>query len=170
MDIPPRVAQRAYERWTPNEHGCHISTYSVQSKGYAQIGWQGDDGKMHGTTAHRAAWVHVHGQIPAGMEVDHRIVCDWRCVNVDHLRLLTVAQNRRQEGRAYPVGYCTRGHPDSLRVQTKRGAWICPICKREQTRESYWRVRARDCPGDYPAKFPVSPEMDESATRRNPGT
>lgn len=145
MDVPARVAERAHSRWTRNESGCHISAYSVQSRGYAQIGWQGDDGKMHGTTAHRAAWVHVHGQIVGELDVDHRDpdTCDKRCVNVDHLRLLTPEQNRRRQGRKYPLGFCGRGHPDSERVPNHRGAMICPTCKREQTRESAIRVRAR---------------------------
>ena len=143
LSIPVRVAQRAFERWTLGENGCRISTYSTQSSGYAQIAWLGEDGKYHGTTAHRAAWVHVHGQIDAGMDVDHINVCDTRCVNVGHLRLLTAAQNRRQEGREFPLGFCKRGHPDSERVQNHRGAWICPTCKRKQTRESYLRVRGR---------------------------
>ncbi|MCV7358473.1 HNH endonuclease signature motif containing protein [Mycolicibacterium fluoranthenivorans] len=143
-EIPERVGQRAFDRWTLGENGCHISTYSVQSRGYAQIGWRDEKGN-HGTTAHRAAWVHVHGQVADGFDVDHCNPehCDKRCVNVDHLRLLTVAQNRRQEGRGFPLGFCKRGHPNSGRVQNHRGAWICPTCKRDQTRESYLRCQAR---------------------------
>lgn len=144
LQIPARVSQRAYDSWTLGEHGCQISTYSTQSRGYAQVCWKDDVG-FHGTTAHRAAWVHVHGQIVGEFDVDHRDPdhCDRRCVNVEHLRLLTPQQNRRQQGRAFPVGFCKRGHPDSLRVQTKRGEKICPICKREQTQESNLRCKQR---------------------------
>jgi hypothetical protein len=138
LEIPDRVAKRAYERFVANENGCHISTYSVQSRGYAQIGWQDDNGRMHGTTAHRAAWVHVHGQIEGEMDVDHRDVCDKRCVNVNHLRLLTPTQNRQKQGRKFPLGLCTRGHPDSQRIRTKKGM-ECGQCRREWNRESYQR-------------------------------
>ena len=118
MDVPARVAERAHSRWTRNESGCHISAYSVQSR---------------------------DGQIVGELDVDHRDpdTCDKRCVNVDHLRLLTPEQNRRRQGRKYPLGFCGRGHPDSERVPNHRGAMICPTCKREQTRESAIRVRAR---------------------------
>ena len=37
--IPDRVASRAANRWIAGENGCHISTYSVASHGYAQIGF-----------------------------------------------------------------------------------------------------------------------------------
>ena len=37
--IPDRVKQRAYERWEA-DGDCWISTYSIGSHGYAQIGWQ----------------------------------------------------------------------------------------------------------------------------------
>ncbi|MFV8239144.1 hypothetical protein, partial [Mycobacteroides chelonae] len=73
--VPPEVARRAFENWTCAPNGCHISTYSVQSRGYAQIGWLGGDRKQHGTTAHGAVWVHLNGQVPEGMEVDHTYVC-----------------------------------------------------------------------------------------------
>ena len=140
--IPGRVAERAYRNYLCSSSGCHISTYSVQSSGYAQVGWS-DSGKARATTAHRAAWVYMNGQVPDGMDVDHTNACDKRCVNVDHLRLLTIAQNRRRQGRGYPVGFCNRGHADSNRIQNHRGAWICPACKKEQTHESAVRVRAR---------------------------
>lgn len=96
-EIPTAVAQRALECWDADENGCWISKYSVASHGYAQIGWR-VDGKCYATTAHRAAWVHRNGQIPQGMTVDHR--CHTRrCVNPDHLRLLTNEENARGGAR-----------------------------------------------------------------------
>jgi len=90
------------------------------------------------TTAHRAAWVAVHGQIPEGMTVDH--ICKVRrCVNVRHLRLLSNFENaRRTNGNDWPLGECVNGHPNSeLR---KRGAkWVCGICAAEWQR----RYRSR---------------------------
>lgn len=38
--IPDRVAERAATKYETSEDGCWISTYSVASHGYAQIGWQ----------------------------------------------------------------------------------------------------------------------------------
>lgn len=47
-------------------------------------------GKM--LRSHRVAWEIAHGEIPEGFVVDH--TC-WnpKCVNVDHLRLASIAQN-----------------------------------------------------------------------------
>lgn len=135
VTIPDRVAQRAFENWTEGDGGCHISTYSTQSSGYAQIGWWAD-GKSHMTTAHRAAWVHVHGQIEGDMDVDHRPTCDYRCVNDEHLRLLTPQDNRRRQYGDWPLGECRRGHPDSMRVPSTRGT-RCGECHREESRERY---------------------------------
>lgn len=92
MIIPPRVAERAASRFVIDGE-CHVSTYSTGSHGYAQIGWVPDSAtRSTMTTAHRAAWVYANGPIPEGMTVDH--TCrNRRCVRVDHLRLLTLAEN-----------------------------------------------------------------------------
>ena len=51
--------------------------------------------------AHRFAWSLIHGEIPDGMTVDH--VChSRRCVNVDHLRLASKAENSRNRSGAMP--------------------------------------------------------------------
>lgn len=145
--IPARVAERAATKWFADSNGCHVSTYSTQSSGYAQVCWLGDDGKYHGTTAHCAAWTHHHGPVPDGFDVDHRPTCDKRCVNDGHLRLLTAQENRRRNKRnstdqQWPFGECVRGHDESHRVRTRKGM-ICGTCKREQTAESNARIGAR---------------------------
>lgn len=140
--IPARVAKRAYEKFVEDENGCYISTYSVASHGYAQIGWQ-DPGMKRSdmTTAHRAAWTHVHGQIPERMDIDHRETCDRRCVNVDHLRLLTPEENRRRNKGDYELGLnCKRDHPPEARVRTKRGM-VCRDCNLARIREFNERKR-----------------------------
>lgn len=108
--IPERVAKRAATKYVENEDGCWISTYSVASHGYAQIGWQ-DPGYRQVVTAHRAAWVYFTGeQIPEGMTIDH--TCKNRaCVNPDHLRMTTNFENaRRTYGRDWKMGECANGH------------------------------------------------------------
>lgn len=116
MPIPDRVAERAASRYEVDEHGCWISTYSVGSHGYAQIGWQDGDHREV-TVAHRAAWVHHHGADPEGT-VDH--TCHVRpCVNPVHLRDLPNVDNARRNSpeNEYPLGQsCTRDHDPKLRV------------------------------------------------------
>lgn len=148
VPVPERVAQRAYERVEKREDGCWISTYSVASHGYAQIGWQ-DAGSRHVILAHRAAWVHLHGQVPLGMTLDH--LCKTRpCVNPAHLRLLPNYENaRRTFGRDWPLGFCANGHDASHLKKSTRAAnakgytLICGTCERE-AQARYRRSRTKE--------------------------
>ena len=142
--IPARAAERAYERFTVDENGCYISTYSVASHGYAQVGWKVcGSTRNDGTTAHRAAWTHVHGQIPERMDIDH-ICRNHRCVNVDHLRLLSPEENRRRCKSDFPEGQsCKRNHPPSARVKTERGM-VCRDCNLARIAAFNERKRAKE--------------------------
>lgn len=116
-----------------------MTTCCINSNGYGAIGW-GEDGRSHITNAHRAAWVHFHGPIPAGMTVDH--LCKNRpCVNVEHLRLLSRADNAaRTYGRDWPLGECVNGHPDTERARYKfNGRSYCRVCRREWVRKCHER-------------------------------
>lgn len=128
--IPDRVAQRAALR-VSREGECDISTYSVASHGYAQIGWQ-DSGDRWVVTAHRAAWVYGTGeQIPTGMTIDH-LCRNRRCVRFDHLRMLSNYENaRRTSGRDWPLGQCINGHPNDRSYMQRSGNRICRDCNTE---------------------------------------
>lgn len=67
---------------------CLIWTGSTDGNGYGQLRVEG-----RLTPAHRYAWELANGPIPAGARVDHKRHCDVRCVNVDHLRLASQAEN-----------------------------------------------------------------------------
>lgn len=129
FSIPQRAAERAAVKYVEDAAGCHISTYSTGSHGYAQIGWQVGEGRRRATTAHRAAWVYAHGvQIPEGMTIDH-LCKERRCVNPEHLRLLTNFENaRRTDGRDWPIGECANGHPNSEVIRTSKGRHHCRTC------------------------------------------
>jgi len=142
--IPPEVAERAITRYVPNPNGCHISTYSVASHGYAQIGWTVDevreDGRriIVGTTAHRAAWVAATGeQIPPGLVVDH--TCHNRqCVNPEHLRLLTNEENADTSSvPKRPVEVTDRecATCGSRIVRGSAGEYYCRNCTNRRLRE-----------------------------------
>lgn len=126
VPVPARVAERAYTNVDVDEEtGCWISRYSVASHGYSQVGWQAGSSR-HGVLGHRASWVHVNGQVPLGMTLDH--VCKTkRCVNPGHLRLLPNYENaRRTFGADWPMGFCKHGHPNSslapVMLQKRKGA------------------------------------------------
>ncbi|MGJ4084383.1 HNH endonuclease signature motif containing protein [Corynebacterium macclintockiae] len=138
--IPSRVAERAASRYE-TDGDCWISTYSVASHGYAQIGWQ-DGSYRQVVTAHRAAWVyHNEAQIPDGHTVDH-LCKNRRCVNPGHLRALSNFENaRRTRGRDWPVGTCANGHPNS-ELYWNGERYRCRLCKATHNRNYYRRKRA----------------------------
>lgn len=138
VSVPERVAERAYTKQVVNEAGCWVSTYSVASHGYAQIGWK-TEGSRHMVLAHRASWTHVNGQVPIGMTLDH-LCKNRRCVNPAHLRLLSNYENaRRNDGTNWAFGTCRNGHPDSNLREVRRTAKSgrkymgleCRICMQE---------------------------------------
>lgn len=142
IEIPDRVALRALRRFAVDESGCHVSTYSVGSHGYAQIGWHdADRGQRVMVGAHRAAWSAVYGQVPDGMTIDH-LCKNRRCVNVAHLRLMSNFENaRRTDGQDWPVGTCVNGHPNELLV--KRGSkLVCSVCAAQWQRDNRARRKA----------------------------
>lgn len=145
--IPDRVAERAATRYEVAEDGCWISTYSVASHGYAQIGWQ-ERGKVQMTLVHRAAWVHYTGSQPVDT-IDH--TChERRCVRRDHLRELSNIDNSRRnsDGRDFPVGFlCAQGHgPEHqgpVKRRTKTGAPRIAMTCKQCIREAQARYRER---------------------------
>lgn len=154
-DIPLDIARRAQEHSTPDENGCWNSDYSPASKGYCGVG-ASIDGKSVTFLAHRASWTYTHGKIPDGMVVDH--MCrNRRCVNPDHLRLLTLARNTQLRlGREFPEGQCAYGHPED--VFMKRYFWggryqrACSECLRIRNKRTAEKRRQ--------ARLALSPSTD----------
>ena len=143
--IPERVAARAASRYDENEAGCWISRYSVGSHGYAQVGWQNEDGKVQMTTAHRAAWVHYAGAQPDGT-VDHFDHCDRRCVRPDHLRDIPNWDNARKNrpGSAVSISNCVNGH-DAPVLEKIRGGKVWRTCSQcNSDRAARANAKARD--------------------------
>ena len=130
--IPARVAERAFLRARPE--GEHmLTTYSiVPTTGYGQVTWR-EGARTINVSTHVAAWVHVHGQVPDGMTVDH--TCRVRaCVRVEHLRLLPLAANSaRHSGDDWPLEWaCKRNHDVSARFVNSAGYRECRACVRER--------------------------------------
>ena len=147
--IPERVKDRAYARSTRAINGCWISTYSVASHGYAQLGWK-NSGERHTVLAHRAAWEKVNGPVLVGMTLDHRCR-EKRCVNPAHLRLLDNFENgRRINGADWELGECANGHPNSMlmddpyrkdKMGNPRAGKRCVECKKLHQARHRWRTR-----------------------------
>lgn len=86
-----------------DENGCWIWQCGLNAYGYGQLR---ADGRMR--SAHTVSYeLHV-GEIPKGMEIDH--ACRVRaCVNPQHLRLVTHAENAENLGVRSDNGTGVRG-------------------------------------------------------------
>jgi hypothetical protein len=95
--------------------------------GRTQIGWTRK-------RAHVWAWEDARGPVPAGMVLDH--LCRVRnCVNPDHLRVVTSAENTHAPGsqaiaKAHAERtHCPHGHPyDAANTRIDRGKRRCRTC------------------------------------------
>lgn len=73
--------------------GCLLWTGARTVRGYGHLTVD----SRH-WTAYRFSWVHVHGALPDEVEIDH-ICHNPSCVNPDHLRIATHAENMRNSVR-----------------------------------------------------------------------
>lgn len=122
-------------------HGCWLWTACGGSYGCGQIRI---DGKVR--LAHRMAWELTRGAIPAGMQLDHfrmnsyetRHTCSRRCVNPEHLELVTSAENTRRSEvlrtRSRTNGLRSRKHdlPEGVTLNRARfqAQMRCALTKR----------------------------------------
>lgn len=126
--ISPRVSSRTVVNLTP----CWTWTGATTSKGYGCL----SDG--HRTVlAHRLAWESVNGPIPDGLTVNHRCM-NKRCVNPEHLELLTPGDNLRH-GRGMRT-HCPAGHEYDL-LNTRVNANGHRSCRECQKRWNTNRTR-----------------------------
>jgi hypothetical protein len=97
--------------------------------------------------AHRLVWELLVGSVPDGLELDH--LCRVRrCVNPDHLELVTHAENVRR-GLRRPA-MCPKGHLyDKANTRyrltgPKAGTRLCRECQRAISERYRRRMRSTD--------------------------
>lgn len=142
---PNRTTQSS-GRWTAEDRGyttpCHIWNGNKNTSGYGIVRYLGTT-----TTAHRAAWQEVHGQLPPGhtLEVDH--LCQIKaCVRVDHLEPVSSLLNKQRNPNSFGnKTHCPRGHEYSEVNTVRKGpnnARFCRECARIHSRAYEARRKA----------------------------
>jgi hypothetical protein len=107
------------------ETGCWEWNRALDAYGYGAITADGRRWK-----AHRLAYHLFKGPVPDDMAVDH--MCrNHRCVNPDHLRLLTRGENA--DANRIKT-HCPSGHAydDANTYRNRRGNRICRACAHER--------------------------------------
>jgi hypothetical protein len=112
------------------ETGCWEWTGCLYPTGYGRLGYQG---KIH--QAHRLVWEAFVGIIPTGLVLDH-LCCNHKCVNPDHLEVVTSRENILR-GNGIGVRYsrethCKRGHektPENTYIYTSASGKKHTRCK-----------------------------------------
>lgn len=132
--------ERLFARCAPEPNsGCWLWMGALNLGGYGNI--QSGD---HRGGAHRAFYKVFKGEIPAGLDLDHK--CRVRsCCNPDHLEPVTRSENLRRSPlmgrRIANLTHCKRGHElagSNLRVDTT-GRRICKTCKRWWQQKIYYK-------------------------------
>lgn len=151
----PEQLQKIISRIEPQESGCWWYPRVPNRKGYAQtrIGWP----TTKSVLIHHLAWIYYKGDIPEGMVIDHLChnpaECDGgntcphrRCVNPDHLQLLTPQENNAKTVKVLKYRtHCVKGHSLQNNIVSfpSRPGNYCHTCKKESSKMNARKYRAQ---------------------------
>jgi hypothetical protein len=130
------LPERIMSKVAVADGGCWLWSGSMQRNGYGYTTWR-IDGKWKHARVHRLFYEDYVGPIPDGLEIDH--TCRVRnCVNPDHLRAVTHADNLKTRVRVYTrSSTCGRGHeftPENTYTHRTKGTdrigRSCKTCAR----------------------------------------
>lgn len=113
--------------------GCWLWTAHLDRKGYGRYVHE------RGSLAHRFSYEHFVGPIPDGLHIDH-LCCVTRCVNPDHLDVVTNLENaRRQVARTTA---CPHDHEyTEINTYWYDGHRRCRTCRRINERARLARLK-----------------------------
>ncbi len=158
VSLTQSLPQCIAEKIQPSSSGCWLWVGPLGARGYGALKFRGRKG------AHRIVWALLKGPIPDGLQLDH--LCRVRrCVNPEHLRAVTCAENLHAPGSLSTAAinarktHCPQGHPYSeentlWRLRKHRRERNCRACKkanrktpyamaydRERKRRRYWELK-----------------------------
>src|SRR5690554_3794044 len=123
------------------ETGCMEWTGYVMDNGYGQVGFRG-----RLWVAHRAFWVFMGNPDPGKNDLDH-LCRNRKCVNPDHLEIVTRSENLR---RGFIARGCKNGHPYNekdfsiVRRSSGKEELRCKVCHRERNKAAKKRKQLRE--------------------------
>ncbi len=145
-ELPSRIA----EKIEPDPNDCWLWTAYRNRAGYGLTRQR----PFRTRLAHRIVWLLLRGSIPDGLHLDH--LCRVRaCVNPNHLRVVTCAENNLAEGAMgqgalnAQKARCPHGHPYDEENTFVAGAHggqryrQCKTCMKAYKRRSHVMASAR---------------------------
>lgn len=136
----PERLKRAFEKRVDRTGDCWIWTGYVNPNGYGQLGTI-LQGKKDTILAHRLSWMLFRGPLVEGLVIDH-LCRDRRCVNPEHLELVTNTENVMRGIGLGPTNraktHCKRGHAfTEANTGIKDGKRVCRACARLWAKEHH---------------------------------
>ena len=146
----PRIVGTPSERFWPKVDAsgdCWEWAGAINPNGYGVFGLNGKN-----IGAHRFAYEDLVETIPDGMHIDH--MCKYRrCVNPDHLQIVTPGDNVRlgaaavrRTQQAKSATHCKNGHErtgDNL-YESPNGSRVCRKCRKVTQRNFYLKNKTKD--------------------------
>lgn len=121
-NVTDRAIRAILARSVPQDDGCILWPGTCSREGYGMSSYRGANSKKFMVYVHRAIYVALIGPVPGDMEVDHAChdprtcpaergpdCAHRRCVNTDHLRLLTPAANTHRSRNGVKT-HCPADH------------------------------------------------------------